>query len=99
MDAAVRRGGVLIARARTGPLAGRIPTTVFAEVDLEPTIVLTTSNGLDGLDGVGDVGEVHKGATLLAQGVDELDLAMVGEILAQPILRPGLVQVAHVDVP
>ncbi|KAH6604270.1 hypothetical protein Trco_007716 [Trichoderma cornu-damae] len=94
-----RRGDAVAARRRALlGLARGVAAPVLSEVDLELLVLLLAADGLDGLDGVGNVGEVDEGAALLAEGVDQLNLAVLGEVLAQPLLSPGLVQVANVDV-
>lgn len=80
-------------------LARRVSTAVFAEVDLEPPILLAVAYALNGLDGVRDVGEIDKSAALLAQCIHQLDLSVLGEILAKPVLGPRLIQVPNIDVP
>lgn len=79
-------------------LSWGVAASILAEVDLELLVFILASDGLNGLDGICNIGEVDKGTTLLAQGVDQLDLTVLGEILSQPLLGPGLVQVANVDV-
>lgn len=79
-------------------LAWRVAATILAEVDLELPVLVLASDSLDGLDGIGDVGEVDKCATLLPQSIDQLDLAVLGEVLSQPLLGPAFVQVADVHI-
>lgn len=55
---AARRGGLL-------HLARRVSATVLAKVDLELSVVISATNGLDGLDSIRNVGKVDKGAALL----------------------------------
>lgn len=97
----VRRGGgdaISTRGLRLLHLAGRVATTVLSKVDLELLVLLPSSDGLDSLDGVGNVGEVDKCAALLTQSVDKLDLAILGKVLSQALLSPGLVKVANVHV-
>lgn len=63
-------------------LSWRVATSILAKIHLELLVLILASDGLDGLDGVRNIGEVDKGAALLAQGVDQLDLAVLGEILS-----------------
>ena len=79
-------------------LTRSVTATILAKVDLESAIVLLASDSFDSLDGICDVGEVDKRTTLLSKGVDELNLTVLGEVLSQPLLAPGLVQVSNVDV-
>ena len=79
-------------------LTRRVTTTVLSEVDLETFVLLTSSHSLDGLDSVGNVGEVDERTALLAQGVDQLDFTILGEVLSQTFLGPRLVQVADVNI-
>lgn len=80
-------------------LARRVSATVLAKVDLEPLVLLAVADGLDGLDGVGDVGEVDERTALLAKSVDELNLTILGKVLAETLLAPRLVKVTDIDVP
>lgn len=80
-------------------LSRGVATAVLAKVDLELAVVLLAADGFDGLDRVGNVGEVDEGAGLLAEGVDELDFAVLGEVLSEAFLGPCLVEVTDVDVP
>lgn len=80
-------------------LARRVAAAVFAEVNFEAAVILFAADGFDGFDGVGDVGEVDEGAGFLAEGVDELDLAVLGEVLSETLFGEGLVEVADVHVP
>lgn len=79
-------------------LSWLVSATVLAKVDLELSVVLLASDRLDSLDGVGNVGEVDKGAALLAEGVNQLNLTKLGEILSQALLGPGVIKVANVHV-
>ena len=76
----VGRGGRGAVTVTTGGLTRRVPAAVLAEVDLEALVLLAPADGLDGFNGVGDVGEVNERAGFLAESVDELDLAVLGEV-------------------
>lgn len=75
-----------------------VTTAVLAKVDLEPLVLLTSSHSFDGLDGIGDIGEVYERTALLAQGVYQFNLAVLGEVLSQTLLGPRLVQVSDVHI-
>lgn len=79
-------------------LSGRVAASILAEVDLELPVLVLASDSLDGLDSIGDVGEVNECATLLPQSIDQLDLAILREVLSQPLLGPAFIQVADVHV-
>ena len=79
-------------------LARRVATAILAKVDLEPAIFFPVAHTLNGLDGVGNVGEVDKGTALLTQGVDQLDLTVLRKVLAKAVLRPRIVEVAHIHI-
>ena len=79
-------------------LAGRVTASVLSEVDLESLVFITTTDRFDCLDSIGNVGEVDKCTALLTQSVDQLNFAILGEILPQTVLCPGLIQVANVYI-
>jgi len=79
-------------------LAGWIATAVLAEVDLEATVLLFPADGFNGLDGICDVGEVNECTGFLPEGVDQLDFAVLREILAKAVFSEGLIKVANIDI-
>ena len=79
-------------------LTRRVAATILAKVDLESAVILLTPDSFDGLDSVCDVGEIDECAALLSESIDKLNLTIFGEVLSQPLLAPGLVQVSNVDV-
>ncbi|KAI6757313.1 hypothetical protein HG531_003138 [Fusarium graminearum] len=60
--------------------------------------ILESRSNLDSLDSVGNVGEVDESTALFAQGVDKFNLAILGEVLSQSLLSPGLIEITDVDV-
>jgi len=93
-----RVGTVGSSTLKLGQLSRRVAAAVLAEIDLELLVLLLALNRLDGLDSVGNVGKVDEGAALLTQSVDQLDLAVLREILPKLFLGEGLVQVANIHV-
>ena len=75
-----------------------VAATILTKVDLEAAVIILASNSLNGLDGIGDIGEVDECAALLSKSVDELNFAVLREVLSQPLFGPRLVQVSNVDV-
>lgn len=89
--------GSIAVRLGTG-LARWVSTAILAEVDFEPAILFTVAHAFNSFDGISNVGEVDKSTALLAKRVDQLNLAVFREVLAEAVLRPGLVQVADIHV-
>ena len=89
--------GSIAVRLRAG-LARWVSTAILAKVDLEPTVLFAVAHAFNGFDGVGNVGEVNEGTALLAERVDELNLSVFREVLAEAVLRPGFVQVANIHI-
>lgn len=75
-----------------------VSTSIFAKVDLESLVFLLAPDSLNCLDCVGNVGKVHKSTALLPQRIDELNLPILLKVLSQAVLRPRLVQIAHIYV-
>ena len=80
-------------------LAWSITTSVFAKVDLESSILLTTSDALNRFDGVCDVGKINESATLLSQCIDKLNLSVIRKVLPKPFLTPRFVKISNVNIP
>ena len=89
--------GSIAVRLRAG-LAWWVSTAILAKVDLEPAVLFTVAHAFNGFYGVSNVGEVDKSTALLPKRVDELNLSIFREVLAEAVLRPGLVQVADIHI-